>query len=98
MSTVHLHPKPNTSKVFPPDTGGCPVQWVADCFMAGHSVKMRSNGEYRGWHSTWVIDGEVMSTKQVRKMLVPLVMNKIGPDPKSLKRIIWKLISKINRT
>jgi hypothetical protein len=70
-----------------------PIDQIAETFRARHSVEIRSNGCFPSWNSTWVIDGQVMYTSGVKKLLIPMVMKSIGPDPKALKQIIWRILS-----
>jgi hypothetical protein len=67
-------------------------QFVRD-FLAVHRVEVWSRSMFPGWNSIWIIDGHVMSVREVRKLLIPMVMTFMGPDPGALKKIIWKLLA-----
>jgi len=65
---------------------------ISNQFMQAHEVEVKFKGVFPSWHSGWLIDGRAMSTKGVKRLLIPKVMEAAGPDPKLLKQIIWKLL------
>lgn len=70
------------------------VQTISEQFCDTHRIEIKSKGVFPGWHSQWIVDGREMSTRHVRQILIPMVREAVGPDPKTLKAIIWKILIK----
>jgi hypothetical protein len=71
------------------------IKHIVEDFMSAHSIEIWSRSVFPNWKSIWVIDGQVMRIHEVKRLLIPIVLKTIGPDPRALKQVIWKILSKI---
>lgn len=67
---------------------------IANAFTEAHRIEIRSKSVFPNMNASWTIDGQEMTTKRVKGLLIPAVRERIGIEPKALNRIIWKILAK----
>ena len=82
-----------TRKAAAVNNGICLVNQIVEDFQSSHLIEIKSKGVFHNWNSIWVIDGQTMRSEMVKRLLIPTVMETIGPDPKALKQIMWRILS-----